>query len=773
MSAENYQDVLDQLHAAGLCGRGVDDGLRIGSLVRVRVEDDREKRGWYSLHELTTGSATYLVGSFGVWHGNDNGARKIELRKTELSDDQRAALKKRVAEDRRRADAARRAESKRAAARAAAAWKKCEPSGESAYLQEKSVQGFGVRYAPSGALVIPVYDISLQIHGLQIIRGKALAKAKRKPAKEFWPRGMSKRGHFHLIGMPDSVVMVAEGYATAATVHQATGGLPVVVAFDAGNLRPVCEQLRKKYPRTKIVICADDDAFSKKNAGVEAASSAALAVEGSWIIPAWADDAARRARYEKQGHKRTDFNDLAADEGIASVTRQLQAHLGSIGWVSGAAATTKQGERGAGEKLRPVQSVDELVDRFSLVYGHGGAVFDHQEHRLLSLSDMRDICWQRWMHKHWMEHPSRDIVRPENVGFDPGDDDPEVTCNLWGGWPTTPQSGDCDLILDMLRHMCSGDTHPDELYQWVLRWIAYPIQHPGAKMKTTVVVHGPQGTGKNAFFECVMSIYGRYGRMIDQNALEDKFNDWASGKLFLLADEVVARSDVYHVKNKLKSFITGDWVRINPKNIAAYDERNHANIVFLSNESMPVVLEQDDRRHCVIWTPPKKDPEYYKRVFHQIRNGGIAALHDHLLSLDLGDFHTAIAPPETAARSELLTLSQDSTTRFWHALCEGDTMLKSLRPALSQDVYEMYKIWCARTGNKAAPMPRLQNALLRKHGVKTERKRYYSPSNGVLGPHSVCMMGVCAPEGSDEKTHIGESVRMFQAALDDYKGVPA
>jgi hypothetical protein len=86
----------------------------------------------------------------------------------------------------------------------------------------------------------------------------------------------------------------------------------------------------------------------------------------------------------------------------------------------------------------------------------------------------------------------------------------------------------------------------------VLKWIAYPIQHPGAKMKTTLVVHGPQGTGKNLFFEALMSIYGEYGDVLDQSALEDKFNDWASRKLFMIADEVVARSDVYHIKNKLK-----------------------------------------------------------------------------------------------------------------------------------------------------------------------------------------------------------------------------
>lgn len=767
--ADNYQDVLDQLQAAGLGGKGVDDGLRIGSMTRTRVEGEREKRGWYSLHELTTESGkTLLVGSFGVWHGNDNCAQKIQLTKTELSADQRAALKARIREDRKHAAAIRKADAKRAADHAAKAWRACDATGESVYLTKKGVQGHGVRYSPSGALVIPVMDINLQVQGLQVVRDARLAEDTKRPAKEFWPKGMVKRGHFHMMGMPAGMILVAEGYATAASVHEATSGVATVVAFDAGNLQPVCTALHKRYPSARIVICADDDVFGDRNTGVESASSAALAVGGTWLIPIWADDDARKQLHAKRGIKRTDFNDLATDEGISQVTRQLQAHLGSIGWKAGhSAETTEQG--GGDGALRPIASLDHLIDRFTLVYAHGGSVFDHKEHRLVPMSDMRDICVRRELHRQWAEHPDKSIVRPENVGFDPGSDDDNITCNLWAGWPTEPKAGKCDMLLDVLRHMCSADKDPERLFNWVIQWIAYPIQHPGAKMKTTVVVHGPQGTGKNAFFEAVMEIYGRYGRMIDQNALEDKFNDWASGKLFLLADEVIARSDLYHVKNKLKSFITGRWVRINPKNMAAYDERNHANIVFLSNESMPVVLEQDDRRHCVIWTPAKKDPDYYTAVFDEIRDGGVAALHDYLLNTDLDGFHTSSAPPETGARDELLSLSQDSTTRFYHELLGGDIGLQSFRPALVNDVYECYKLWCARSGNKAAPLPRLQNAWLRRHGIKTARKRYYMLAS-TKGPHAIFMMGMQSPDGGDEKAYLGECVEMFRKVLDDYRG---
>ncbi|MEO6519389.1 MAG: DUF5906 domain-containing protein, partial [Pseudoxanthomonas sp.] len=620
--AANYDDVLAQLRGAGLRV----DSLQVGTtrMVRCHVEEGgREKRGWYMLHELQApGGDLLIVGSYGVWRGNDNTACKIELRKRdkEFSQEQLAALKRRLAEDRKKAEVARQREADTAARRAALMWSRLSHEGDADYLKAKGIGAHGLRFTPNACAALPLLDASGKLHGLQFLRTAAQARLGRRPAKEFWPAGLIKKGHFHLIGAPDWLVLVAEGYATAATLHEATG-YPVAVAFDAGNLGPVAAALRSRYKRVQILICADDDAFTDGNPGVTAASAAALAVSGAWAAPRFADEEGRRAKHAANGQKLTDYNDLHALESLHVVRIQIEARLSELQWsrpIPKIAAPSLNGGEGSAA-IRPFESYDELLKRFALVYGQGGTVFDRQEHCLVTLSDMRDACMRKDVHKFWMEHPNRDIVRVAEVGFDPGGDDPQVTCNLWAGWPTQPKAGKCDKLLELLWHMCSGEANAQQLYDWVLRWIAFPIQHPGAKMKTTLVLHGPQGTGKNMFFEALMSIYGQYGRIIDQSAIEDRFNDWASRKLFLIADEVIARSDLYHVKNKLKAFITGDRIRINPKNMAAYEEQNHVNVVFLSNESMPVVLEEDDRRHAVIWTPEKLGVEFYQAVLAEIR----------------------------------------------------------------------------------------------------------------------------------------------------------
>lgn len=781
VNGSNYDDVLAQLASAGL----LVDHLVVGRMQRCRVEGDRERRGWYHLHEMRLDNGGELiVGSYGVWQGTNNNATKIDVRKAELSAEQRDAMRKRLAEDRKRADLARQAEADKAAEAARKAWAKLSETGHCEYLDRKGVGAHGVRFSPSGAMAIPMLDVANRIHGLQIIRPKAAPGATaRKLEKEFWPKGLAMRGHFHLIGLPADLVLLTEGYATAASLYEATG-IPVAAAYSANNLAPVAEALRKRNKRVRILICADDDAFSEGNPGVTAASTAALATGAEWVAPVFADPAARQAAFDTKGAKLTDFNDLHALEGLHAVREQVQARLTALNWLAPQKRATAQ--QGGGESaqaadasatppLRPVETIDELLERFSLVYGQGGVVFDHQQHRLVALSDMRDLCLQREVHRAWMEHPERHIVDTDNVGFDPACTDPEIHCNLWAGWPTTPKAGGCEHLLDLLRYMCANDEQPEQLYRWAIRWLAFPIQHPGAKMKTTIVVHGPQGTGKNLFFEAYMSIFGRYGRVIDQSAIEDKFNDWASRKLFLIADEVVARSDLYHIKNKLKAFITGDWIRINPKGMQAYDERNHVNMVFLSNEAQPVVLEEDDRRHAVIYTPEKLSADFYAGVRAEIAAGGIAALHHYLLTLDLGDFEAGTHPPYTSAKRTLVGLSMDSPERFMHAFKAGDvegfpgeSRPALLLPALNQDLFDLYCEWCRRQGVRSLSQPKFLNKLETKFKATTSRKRL----GGTGNPQRVITMpgAPSVPEGETETDWLDARCASFKFALRDFKG---
>jgi phage/plasmid primase-like uncharacterized protein len=96
-------------------------------------------------------------------------------------------------------------------------------------------------------------------------------------------------------------LLIAEGYATAKTLHDATGR-SVVCAFDSGNLKEVGEKLRQAYPEATLIFCADNDNHLKTNVGLEKATEAANSVGGFISYPVFTDE---------KNSKFTDFNDLA------------------------------------------------------------------------------------------------------------------------------------------------------------------------------------------------------------------------------------------------------------------------------------------------------------------------------------------------------------------------------------------------------------------------------------------------------------------------------
>lgn len=762
----NYDHVLQQLTLAGLLVTSLDVDGRVH---RCRVEGTKERKGWYLLHTWQASNGVeYVVGSYGIWQGNEKNATKVELADITMDAADKAALRQRLADDRKRAQAQREAEATRAARRAASVWGKAlktpPPDAPVDYLGRKGVASYGLRYTATGALVVPMMDARGDVKGLQFILPSTHPRVKTTGRdKEYWPAGLSKIGHWYQIGsvMAGGLVLVAEGYATGATLHAATG-LPVAVAFDAGNLAHVARALQKQHKSLRVLVCADDDYLQKChechkptpvgvpmctscgqphgqiNPGCAAASAAALAVGGAWLAPVFPGDRA--------GKKLTDFNDLQhwPAGGLPLVRAQIEAKVAALGWAAAAPAARAPQTEGGGDDADVMVSrlsVDDAVHRYVGTYGMGGkAMFDNVARRIVHKDDVLNLLPSHgW--ENLKAHPNWRVVYDHQIGFDPTNVDPAIKCNLWDGWPVLDKAagaelcpttrrvlrysnstGSCVMLLDLLYNMCANETNQDEVYQWVLRWLAYPLQHPGAKMQSAVVVHGPQGSGKSRFFEVMCKLYGKYARVLGQEALEDKFNaDWAEAKQFILADEVMARADMYHIKNRLKGMITGDTIRVNPKNVAAHNEKNQMNIVFLSNERMPLVLEDDDRRYCVIWVPPKPDDDFFSALNIEIDNGGIVALHQHLLTLDLGDFKPWTKPPMTKSKRDLIQQSLSSEDRFlaeWQALelegLDGDVI--PFCPCSGAHLYTVYERWCQRAGERARRAQELIGLAAKKPG---------------------------------------------------------
>jgi hypothetical protein len=421
------------------------------------------------------------------------------------------------------------------------------------------------------------------------------------------------------------------------------------------------------------------------------------------------------------------------------------------------------------------QQVNYVLKNFILIYGED-LVWDCSQRMLMKISAMRTIVQNSDVMKFW-GGPARRWVLKKNIVFDPSEvpspeeSGPTATVNLFNGWKMQPKPGDCTKILVLLLHLCNGD---HDLATWIQRWLAYPLRNRGAKMESSIIMHGDEGSGKNFFFEKVVKkIYGEYGYVIGNAQLEAQFNEWASRKLFMVADEVVTRSELRHMKGKLKYLITGESIIINPKGLPEYSEANHMNFVFLSNELQPLALDKTDRRYLVIWTPPALPREFYVEVAQEIDQGGVEAFYHYLLhELDMDDFDRHTKPLYTDAKDDLIEKSLTPAERFYREWSRGYLPLPFMTCGATQ-LYEAFKTWCDKSGEGRYISQTLFSPTVTRYAAGAIEKRVVKfPFASVAKQRNVFLVGEKPPEKS-LADWVEASADLFEKDLKEYRRRPS
>jgi putative DNA primase/helicase len=285
-----------------------------GKLRRYAIPTDKggKKNGWYRL----TIDGDVAFGAFGAWAGAG-----MSINEKYFSKDKRdytPADKEKLRARQREAEEQEKIEHAKAAAKARQLWARAKPIAHHPYADRK-----GIALLPDKVrqlydkLVVPMYhdhDGKPQIVSLQFISADG--------TKRFLTGGekIGCYASFNKAGDSKEILYICEGFATAASIYEAVG-VPVVVAFDAGNLKPVAEIIRAKYPSASIIIAGDNDQWTRKkdgkginNPGVTKAREAAESIlaRAAWPHFAWNTEG-----------KPTDFNDLHQLEGIAAVRDHL------------------------------------------------------------------------------------------------------------------------------------------------------------------------------------------------------------------------------------------------------------------------------------------------------------------------------------------------------------------------------------------------------------------------------------------------------------------
>jgi predicted P-loop ATPase len=201
--------------------------------------------------------------------------------------------------------------------------------------------------------------------------------------------------------------------------------------------------------------------------------------------------------------------------------------------------------------------------------------------------------------------------------------------------------------MTLLAHLCDMD---DELQLWVLRWLAYPLRNPGAKMSTALVFNGGEGSGKSLFLNFVVAeLYGDVAARVRPRDLHSVFNGWIEGVSLAVVDGEFARSHVA----RMKEAMTAESFVIGRKGQLAKRIPNRLNFIYVTSSPDFLPADVGNRRFTVIEVPPARQRPFYQAVLHEIAEGGADAFRDYLMhGLDMGTFNESTLPPASVRQGD-------------------------------------------------------------------------------------------------------------------------
>lgn len=261
--------------------------------------------------------------------------------------------------------------------------------------------------------------------------------------------------------------------------------------------------------------------------------------------------------------------------------------------------------------------------------------------------------------KEWLQWTNRTTLN--DIVFKPGDAKiTEDNCyNLWEGFPYTPIKGDVKPFLNLVDHIF--EDLPREIKNWFLQWCALPLQEPGTKLFSAVLVWGGQGTGKTFLGKILKSLYGPHGKFVEQVAMQRDFNEWAVNTQFAVADEVIYHGD-RRESNILKNVITREEVTINRKYQPTYTVNDITNYFFTSNHSDALHLEPDDRRFLIIECNKKQPDAFYSKINKWLKDPSSynAILYYLLNEVNCKGFNAQGPAPVTRQKQDMIHESMSS-----------------------------------------------------------------------------------------------------------------
>jgi len=238
--------------------------------------------------------------------------------------------------------------------------------------------------------------------------------------------------------------------------------------------------------------------------------------------------------------------------------------------------------------------------------------------------------------------------------------------NTWRGWVYASGNYEnpaemCSIYLDhIFNNICNGD---NEIYDYVLDWMAQIIQQPEKKVFHSIAIKGEKGCGKSIFVQIYQRLFGQATvEIADSECLTNTFNSLLANRILVYADEAFWSGDKKH-RGKLKNLISSDRIAITFKGKDTISMSNYIRIIATTNSDWSAPIEKGERRWVSLRCGNRnlKDRRYFGSMIEQMNNGGYEALMQFLLARDISARDWSSVPETEASRQDMaLTVASDN-----------------------------------------------------------------------------------------------------------------
>ncbi|AMN40182.1 primase-helicase family protein [Rhodoplanes sp. Z2-YC6860] len=248
--------------------------------------------------------------------------------------------------------------------------------------------------------------------------------------------------------------------------------------------------------------------------------------------------------------------------------------------------------------------------------------------------------------------------------------------NLWRGWQFEPRQGDWSKLREHIWIVVASRN--TEVFDYILNWLAWCVQHPNRRAEVVLVMQGKRGTGKGTVGNAMCELFGQHALQISSaEHLVGRFNGHLRDTVLLFADEA------YWPGNKgaegtIKRLVTEPTIFIEAKGRDGIEVPNLLHVIMASNEDWVVPAGERERRYFVVKVNDEhlQDHAWFNAINKQLENGGYQAMLHDLLLRKIGDFHPRQLPKANDLTDQQAR-SLDPLDGWWAELLETGVLVGS------------------------------------------------------------------------------------------------